>query len=82
VINATVQPVRLGTSPTPLEAGPRLAEALGLDRGDLWFKREDLCGLGGGGNKVRKLEWTCAAALAAVPARSLPAVQRKAIMRG
>jgi L-cysteate sulfo-lyase len=65
VINASVQPVRLGTWPTPLEAGPRLAEALGLDQGDLWFKRDDLCGLGGGGNKVRKLEWTCAAALAA-----------------
>jgi D-cysteine desulfhydrase len=31
--------------------------------GDLWIKRDDLSGLGGGGNKVRKLEWTVAAAL-------------------
>ena len=59
-----MQPIRLGTWPTPLEAGPRLARALGLDPADLWLKRDDLSGLGGGGNKVRKLEWTCAAALA------------------
>jgi D-cysteine desulfhydrase len=59
-----VQPIRLATWPTPLEAGPQLARALGLDPGDLWLKRDDLSGLGGGGNKVRKLEWTCAAALA------------------
>ena len=37
---------------------------MGLDPDDLWIKRDDLSGLGGGGNKVRKLEWTCAAALA------------------
>jgi 1-aminocyclopropane-1-carboxylate deaminase/D-cysteine desulfhydrase-like pyridoxal-dependent ACC family enzyme len=30
----------------------------------LWIKRDDLTGLGGGGNKVRKLEYTCGAALA------------------
>lgn len=30
----------------------------------MWIKRDDLTGLGGGGNKVRKLEYTCAAALA------------------
>ena len=59
-----MQPIRLATWPTPLEAGPQLARALGLDPGDLWLKRDDLSGLGGGGNKVRKLEWTCAAALA------------------
>ena len=56
--------VRLGTWPTPLEPMPRLARALGLGDDDLWIKRDDLTGLGGGGNKVRKLEWTCAAALA------------------
>jgi D-cysteine desulfhydrase len=44
---------------------PRLARALGLGENDLWIKRDDLTGLGGGGNKVRKLEWTCGAALAA-----------------
>ena len=54
----------LGTWPTPLEPLPRLARALGLDAGDLWIKRDDLTGLGGGGNKLRKLEWTCGAALA------------------
>jgi D-cysteine desulfhydrase len=54
----------LGTWPTPLEPLPRLARALGLDAGDLWIKRDDLTGLGGGGNKLRKLEWTCGAAMA------------------
>jgi D-cysteine desulfhydrase len=54
----------LGTWPTPLESAPRLAIALGLAPDDVWIKRDDLTGLGGGGNKVRKLEWTCAAALA------------------
>jgi D-cysteine desulfhydrase len=56
-------PITLGTWPTPLEPAPRLATALGLD--ELWIKREDLTGLGGGGNKVRKLQYTCAQALAA-----------------
>jgi L-cysteate sulfo-lyase len=56
--------INLATWPTPLEPAPRLAMALGLDADDLWIKRDDLTGLGGGGNKVRKLEYTCAAALA------------------
>ncbi|MEU8789334.1 D-cysteine desulfhydrase family protein [Streptomyces sp. NPDC048643] len=55
---------RLGSWPTPLEPAPRLAAALGLGPDDLWVKRDDLTGLGGGGNKIRKLEWTCGAALA------------------
>jgi L-cysteate sulfo-lyase len=55
--------VPFGSWPTPLESAPRLAEAIGLDH--LWLKRDDLTGLGGGGNKVRKLEVTCAEALAA-----------------
>jgi L-cysteate sulfo-lyase len=59
-----VTPVVLGCWPTPLEAAPRLAQALGLGAADLWVKRDDLTGLGGGGNKVRKLEWLCGAALA------------------
>lgn len=49
--------------PTPVEAAPRLAEALGLDAGDLLIKRDDLIGLGGGGNKVRKLQITMGQAL-------------------
>lgn len=56
--------LRLGTWPTPLEPAPRLAEALGLRADDLWIKRDDLTGLAGGGNKIRKLEWTVAGALA------------------
>jgi L-cysteate sulfo-lyase len=57
-----IEPVSLGSWPTPLEAAPRLAARLGL--AELWFKRDDLIGLGGGGNKVRKLQYTCAEALA------------------
>ncbi|MGE5802264.1 MAG: 1-aminocyclopropane-1-carboxylate deaminase/D-cysteine desulfhydrase [Gemmatimonadota bacterium] len=41
----------LGAWPTPLEAQPALARALGLEA--LWLKREDLAG----GNKVRGLEF-------------------------
>jgi len=54
----------LGTWPTPVEPAPRLAAALGLRPDDLWIKRDDLTGLGGGGNKIRKLEWTVGAAAA------------------
>ena len=50
----------LATLPTPLEAGPM------LDGGArLWVKRDDLTGLGGGGNKARKLEFLCGDAVAA-----------------
>lgn len=59
----TPQRAPLGTWPTPLEPAPRLARALGLGPDDLWGKRDDLTGLGGGGNKIRKLEWLCGAAL-------------------
>jgi L-cysteate sulfo-lyase len=59
------QRIQLGSWPTPLEPAPRLSTAIGPDPGDLWIKRDDLTGLGGGGNKVRKLQYTCAAALAA-----------------
>ncbi|MGC4759086.1 pyridoxal-phosphate dependent enzyme [Micromonospora trifolii] len=57
-----ITPVPLGTWPTPLEAAPRLAARVGL--AELWFKRDDLTGLGGGGNKIRKLRYTCAQAIA------------------
>ena len=59
---------RLATLPTALERGPLLP-------GDvrLWVKRDDLTGLGMGGNKARKLEYLCGAALAA-GARSLVTV--------
>jgi D-cysteine desulfhydrase family pyridoxal phosphate-dependent enzyme len=49
--------------PTPVQPMDRLGAALGLRAGRLWVKRDDLTGLGGGGNKVRKLEHLCADAL-------------------
>ena len=52
--------VRFATLPTHLERGPILA---GQSR--LWVKRDDLTGLGMGGNKARKLEFLCGAAVAA-----------------
>src|ERR1700721_3933079 len=55
--------ISLGTFPTPLEPAPRLAAAIGLRDDRLWIKRDDLTSLGGGGNKVRKLERTLATAL-------------------
>ncbi len=54
--------VPLAHLPTPLEPMPRLAEALGRAR--LWVKRDDCTGLGLGGNKVRKLEFAVADAIA------------------
>ncbi|WP_328743311.1 D-cysteine desulfhydrase family protein [Streptomyces caniferus] len=62
--SGTPRRAALATWPTPLDPAPRLARALGLGADDLWIKRDDLTGLGGGGNKVRKLEWICGAALA------------------
>jgi D-cysteine desulfhydrase family pyridoxal phosphate-dependent enzyme len=50
---------RLATVPTPLEPGPPLPGGARL-----WVKRDDLTGLGMGGNKARKLEFLCGAALA------------------
>jgi D-cysteine desulfhydrase len=58
---AEVPRVQLGTSPTPLQEAPRLSAALGLR---VLVKRDDLTGLGLGGNKVRKLEYLVADALA------------------
>ncbi len=51
--------------PTPLARMDRLAAVLGLPEGSLWIKHDDLTGVAGGGNKVRKLEYLAAAALAA-----------------
>src|SRR5687767_3573640 len=49
-------------TPTPLEAAPKLAAALGRDQ--LFVKRDDLTGFAFGGNKVRGLEFTMADARA------------------
>lgn len=51
---------RLATLPTPLEPGGELPGGARL-----WVKRDDLTGLGLGGNKARKLEFLCGEALAA-----------------
>jgi D-cysteine desulfhydrase family pyridoxal phosphate-dependent enzyme len=55
--------VLLGQWPTPLEEAPRLSEALGGPR--ILVKRDDVNGLGVGGNKLRKLEFLLGEALAA-----------------
>lgn len=59
---------QLATLPTPLEPGPVLEGGARL-----WVKRDDLTGLGGGGNKARKLEFLCGEAVAG-GARSLVTV--------
>jgi len=52
----------LAALPTPLQPLKRLSAALGGP--EIWVKRDDLTGAGGGGNKVRKLEFLLADALA------------------
>jgi len=54
--------IKLAQLPTPIEALPRLSSLLGGPR--LFIKRDDLTGLGFGGNKTRKLEYLVADALA------------------
>jgi D-cysteine desulfhydrase family pyridoxal phosphate-dependent enzyme len=53
--------VALGFLPTPIEKMERLSAELGID---LSVKRDDFTGFGGGGNKVRKLEYLMADAVA------------------
>lgn len=55
--------VILGRWPTPLDDCPRLTEALGGPR--ILVKRDDVNGLGVGGNKLRKLEYLMGEALEA-----------------
>ena len=50
----------LASLPTPLEVGATVLPG----GARLWMKRDDLTGLGGGGNKARKLEFLCGAAMA------------------
>jgi D-cysteine desulfhydrase len=51
----------LASLPTPIVPAPRLSERLGLE---VWLKRDDLTGVGLGGNKARKLEFLLGAAAA------------------
>jgi adenylosuccinate lyase len=53
--------VPLVAAPTPLQPAPRLSAAIGVE---VWFKRDDLTGLGLGGNKVRALEYLLGDAVA------------------
>jgi 1-aminocyclopropane-1-carboxylate deaminase/D-cysteine desulfhydrase-like pyridoxal-dependent ACC family enzyme len=59
-----LSPLDFALLPTPVEPARRLAQALDMDDDALWVKRDDLTGLGGGGNKVRKLAYLGADALA------------------
>ena len=52
--------IALASAPTPLEPLPGLTRLLGGP--EIWIKRDDLTGLGLGGNKVRKLEFLVAEA--------------------
>jgi D-cysteine desulfhydrase len=56
--------IQLAHLPTPLIRLDRLGATLGLAAGGLLAKLDDATGLAGGGNKVRKLEYLCAEALA------------------
>lgn len=53
--------VSLAHTPTPLQRLDRLSHQYGAD---IWVKRDDLTGCGLSGNKVRKLEYVLAQALA------------------
>nr|WP_239591573.1 pyridoxal-phosphate dependent enzyme [Mycolicibacterium tusciae] len=53
--------VSLVREPTPLHSAPRLSEELCVE---VWFKRDDMTGVGLGGNKIRGLEYLLADALA------------------
>jgi len=53
---------RLGFWPSPIHPLPRLSKEIGIE---VWAKRDDIAsGLAFGGNKIRKLEWLAAEALA------------------
>ena len=53
-----------GVYPTPIEEAPRFRAALGHDAPRVFIKRDDYTGPGFGGNKVRKLEYVLAKAVA------------------
>ena len=57
-----IKRVQLAQLPTPIEALPHLSRMLGGPQ--LFIKRDDLTGLGFGGNKTRKLEYLAADAAA------------------
>jgi L-cysteate sulfo-lyase len=58
---ASLPRVNLAEWPTPLQKAKQLSELLGIR---LLVKRDDLSGLGAGGNKARKLEFHLGQAIA------------------
>lgn len=61
---AAIPKLNFGYYPTPIEALPRLRQALGENAPRIFIKRDDYTGPGFGGNKVRKLEYVLAQAVA------------------
>lgn len=55
--------IPLFDAPTPIQRLERIEAALELKGARLFVKRDDLMGLGGGGNKLRKLEFLLGAAI-------------------
>ena len=55
--------IALFDAPTPIQRLERIEASLGLKGARLFVKRDDLMGLGGGGNKLRKLEFLLGAAI-------------------
>ncbi|MGY2257524.1 D-cysteine desulfhydrase family protein [Pseudomonas sp. SDO55104_S430] len=62
---ATYPRVALLEGPTPIQKLHRLSRLPEMNGCNLYVKRDDLTGLGGGGNKLRKLEFLLGEALAA-----------------
>ena len=56
--------VELGCWPTPLTEAANISHILGEGR-KLYIKRDDLCGIAFGGNKIRRLEYQLSDALQA-----------------
>lgn len=61
---ATLPRFALAVLPTPLQRARNLEQALGARSPRIYIKRDDLTGLGFGGNKARKLEYLVGDALA------------------
>lgn len=62
---ARVPRVKIALTPTPLHEAPNLSRALGGPR--IFVKRDDLTGIGFGGNKLRNLEFRLARTMAENP---------------
>ena len=62
--------LRLGVYPTPFY---RLENISRIYNKSIWIKRDDLCGVALGGNKVRKLEYLLAGPSPIMPCSPPPA---------